>query len=179
MLETAGIDKISAAISSMQTQRGESLSDMASTESVLIVFLRPFGCIFCMEAMKDLGVQREYIESQGVKICCVHMASNDVAESYFVEYGLEDIDHVSDQDCKYYSAFNLLKGSFSQLYGLKTWIRTAELAARDLRRLRMRQIGDGFQMPGVFFIKNNSLANQYIHRRTSDRPNYRKLITES
>jgi len=179
MVEATGIDKISMALSAMLTQRGEALSELSSHESILIVFLRPFGCIFCMEAMKDLGVQRAYLESKGVKICCVHMASHEVAESYFTEYGLQDIDHVSDQDCKYYQEFGLLKGNFSQLYGLKTWIRTAELAARDLRRLRMRQIGDGFQMPGVFWVKNNRLINQYIHRKTSDRPNYRKLITES
>lgn len=181
MVETTGTEKISAALSTMLTQRGESLSELSSQQALLIVFLRPFGCIFCMEAMKDVGVQREYIESKGVRICCVHMASNEVAESYFCEYGLQDIDHVSDQDCNYYSEFGLLKGSFSQLYGLKVWLRTAELAVRDrdLRRLRMKQIGDGFQMPGVFFVKNNTLINQYSHRKTSDRPNYRKLITES
>ncbi|MFT6808274.1 MAG: peroxiredoxin [Saprospiraceae bacterium] len=179
MVETTGIEKISGALSTMHTQRGETLSELSSQQSILIVFLRPFGCIFCMEAMRDLGVQRAYLESKGVKICCVHMASSEVAESYFGEYGLENIDHVSDQDCKFYHDFGLLKGNFSQLYGLKIWLRTAELAVRDLRRLRMRQIGDGFQMPGVFFAKNNALLNQYSHRRTSDRPNYRNLIIES
>lgn len=170
---------VQSSLAAMKTQNGEILQDLLGEQALLLVFLRPFGCIFCMESMKDLGHHRPYIEGKGVKICCVHMASHEVAESYFKDYGLQHIDHVSDQDCQFYSSFGLLKGNFSQLSGLKIWLRTAQLAASDLRRLRMKQIGDGFQMPGVFYLENDAIVRSYIHRRTSDRPDYRKMIANS
>lgn len=126
--------------------------------------------------MKDLAIQRSRIESEGTLICCVHMSNPEVAESYFEEYGLAGIQHVSDPDCNYYSTFGLLKGNFSQLYGLKVWLRTAELAVKDLRRVRMKQIGDGFQMPGVFLLDQEEVKEAYRHQRTSDRPDYRGII---
>lgn len=127
--------------------------------------------------MKDLAQQRERIESEGTLICCVHMSDPEVAESYFNEYGLSGIQHVSDPDCGNYAAFGLLKGNFSQLYGLKVWLRTAELAVQDLRRVRMKQIGDGFQMPGVFLLHKEKVVEAYRHRSTSDRPDYRGIIS--
>ncbi|MEL6124100.1 MAG: AhpC/TSA family protein, partial [Bacteroidota bacterium] len=63
------------------------------------------------------------------------------------------------------------------LFGLKVWLRTAELAIKDLRWLKMQQIGDGFQMPGVFLVENGMVKERYIHKRASDRPNYAGLIS--
>ena len=158
------------------TTDGKNLSSLSKEQPVLLVFLRPFGCIFCMEAMKDLASQRARIESEGTLICCVHMSNPEVAESYFEEYGLGGIQHISDPDCSNYATFGLLKGNFSQLYGLKVWLRSAELAIQDLRRVRMKQIGDGFQMPGVFLLHNAEVGEAYRHQRTSDRPDYRRII---
>jgi len=164
-------------LKSMITNKGVSVFELSQQQPVLIVFLRHFGCIFCQEAMKDIGNQRAKIEEKGVKIICVHMSDIDVAEGYFKDFKLQDIDHVSDPDCAYYGQFGLLKGDFNQLFGLKVWLRTAELALQDLRRLKRRQIGDGFQMPGVFFIEDGNIKDQYIHLRASDRPNYEGIIT--
>ncbi len=169
-------DKITSALQQMKTNKGVLLQEHSFNQPVLIVFLRPFGCIFCMEAMQDLSNQRDYIESSGVEICCVHMATASVAEQYFEEYGLNLISHVSDPNCSIYESFGLLKGNFNQLYGLKVWMRTAQLAIQDLRRLRMKQIGDGFQMPGVFLVYKGQVVSQYIHSKTSDRPDYKNII---
>ena len=168
---------IKEALNEMTTQKGELLAELTKERPVLIVFLRHFGCIFCMEAMRDIAEKRKEIESANVKICLVHMASNEVAEGYFAEYNLPDIDHVSDPDCGYYEKFGLIKGSFSQLFGLKVWLRTAQLTIKDLSNLRRKQIGDGFQMPGVFLVNNGKILEQYIHIRASDRPDYQKLTS--
>lgn len=169
-------DKSISILQSMITAKGENVQSITRKQPVLIVFLRHFGCVFCQEAMKDIAEQRTKIESKGVRIICVHMSAPDVAEGFFKDFNLTGIDHVSDPDCAFYGQFGLLKGDFNQLFGLKVWLRTAELAVKDLRRLKMRQIGDGFQMPGVFYIENGVIKDKYIHLKASDRPNYEGII---
>ena len=168
-------ESILSALKEMSIQSGESIEELSQNQPVFIVFLRHFGCIFCMEAMNDIAKERTEIESRDVKIVLVHMASPDVAESYFQEYNLSGIDHISDPECQYYEAFGLVKGSFNQLFGLKVWLRTAQLTIKDLTKLRRKQIGDGFQMPGAFLIHNGELREKYIHSRASDRPDYLQL----
>ena len=125
-----------------------------------------------MEAMKDIKEQRQEIESRNVRICLVHMGEPEIAEGFFADYGLDDVAHVSDPTCEYYDSFGLLKGKFNQLFGLQVWLRTAQVAVKDIAVLRRKQIGDGFQMPGVFLVHKGELLESYIHRRASDRPDY-------
>ena len=37
------------------------------------------------------------------------------------------------------------------------------------------QLGDGFQMPGVFVLRDGQIRESFIHKLSSDRPNYEKL----
>ena len=159
----------------MHTHKGESLMDMTHKQPVMITFIRHLGCVFCMEAMRDIKAQRSEIESRNVRICLVHMGEPDVAEGFFAEYGLDDVAHVSDPTCKHYESFGLIKGQFNQLFGLQVWLRTAQVAIKDLAALRRRQIGDGLQMPGVFLVHEGQVLSSYIHKRVSDRPNYKEL----
>ena len=161
----------------MRTQRGVSLYDLGKDQPVMLAFLRHFGCIFCMEAMKDIAEQRSEIEGRNVKICLVHMADNAIAEGYFKDYNLHNIDHISDPDCNYYESFGLIKGNFNQLFGLQIWLRTAKLAYKDFSALKRRLIGDGLQMPGVFVIHDGQVIERYIHQKASDRPDYLKMIS--
>ncbi|MEL6389186.1 MAG: peroxiredoxin-like family protein [Bacteroidota bacterium] len=170
-------DQIQSALRTMKSNRGAVLYELSLESPVLIVFLRHFGCIFCQEAMRDISAQKSAIEEKGVRIVFVHMSENSVADGFFEEFNLAGVEHVSDPDCVFYTQFGLLKGSFNQLFGLKVWLRTAELAIKDLRRLKMQQIGDGFQMPGVFLVENGMVKERYIHKRASDRPNYAGLIS--
>ena len=163
------------ALPTMITLDGKNLQAITHLQPVMIVFLRHFGCLFCMEAMKDIAERRAEIEARNVKICFVHMAKLSEATSYFDECNLNDIDHVSDPDCVYYESFGLIKAQFGQLYGLQVWLRSAELALKDLGALRQKRIGDGFQMPGVFLISKGKILEKYINSRVSDRPDYLAL----
>lgn len=170
--------KIIQTLSEMSTQHGVLVSDLSKESPVLVVFLRHFGCIFCMESMKDLGKKRPEIEAMGVKLCLVHMAPNKDAEQILEGIGLGGIDHVSDPSCDYYEKFGLVKGNFGQLYGLRVWLRTAEIAVKDTTLFKRKQIGDGLQMPGVFYVSNEKILNRYIHVLSSDRPDYLKIISD-
>ncbi len=163
-------------LATIKTNTGESLSALSRTQPILVVFLRRFGCIFCREALLDIKSNQGFFDENGTKVVMVHMSEDSDAEKYFKDYGLEGISHISDPECVLYSKFGLIKGSFSQLYGLKTWIRGFEVVANTPIRPMFNQIGDGLQMPGIFLIHNDQIKESYIHKSVSDKPNYRNLV---
>lgn len=154
---------------------GENLHDLSHQRPVMLVFLRHFGCIFCREALYDLAQRKDRIDTKNVELVFVHMASNEIADSYFKEFYLEGVKHISDPDCELYAKYGLVKGSFSQLFGLNTWVRGFETRKKGIR-WTMEKIGDSLQMPGIFLITNGQLRNSYVHKTVSDKPNYDELI---
>lgn len=163
-------------IAGMKTHAGDSVLDLSQKHSVLLIFLRHFGCIFCKEALYDLSKMKDEITSKGVRLVFVHMSEPSIAEDYFKNYHLQGVDAVSDPVCKYYEAFGLLKGGFRQLYGLKVWIRGFEAGINKGLGFSTKQIGDGFQMPGVFIVKEGKILESFVHKSIADKPNYAKMI---
>ena len=159
----------------MITNTGESLASLSYKKPILLVFLRHFGCTFCREALADIAKRRASIEEMGTQIVFVHMANNEVAERYFNRYDLDGAIHIGDQECVYYREFGLLKGSFTQLFGLQSWIRGFQAGVLDGQGIGP-QLGDGFQMPGVFMIIDGEVKEQFIHKLASDRPDYLQLV---
>lgn len=159
----------------MITNTGDSLRIAAAKAPILLVFLRHFGCVFCREALSDISKRRKEIESTGTRIVFVHMTDQDIAERYFSRYNLEDAIHISDPECIFYRAFGLMKGNFNQLFGLHSWIRGFS-AAVVAGHGAGPQLGDGFQMPGVFVIQNSEIRESFIHSLSSDRPDYEELL---
>lgn len=162
-------------IQNVFTNTNESLAEISSQKPVLLVFLRHFGCVFCRQALTDLSSRKDKIDERNIELIFVHMASNQIADKYFDEYGLKDVKHISSPDCKVYQDFGLSKGSFRQLFGLKTWIRGYE-AKKEGIEASLTQIGDSLQMPGIFIISEGQVIDSYIHSVASDRPDYDKLI---
>jgi peroxiredoxin len=161
-------------LTELKTNTDQSLGELSEKNKVLLIFLRHFGCIFCREALSEIGKKRAKIEKKGVKIVLVHMASNTLANEYFEKYGLTGILHVSDPECTFYQAFGLLKGNFKQLFGLQSWIRGFEIAVSK-GIIFGQELGDGYQMPGVFNIYKGVIQEKYIHKLSSDKPNYEEL----
>ncbi|MEZ5038377.1 MAG: SelL-related redox protein [Saprospiraceae bacterium] len=159
----------------MQTSIGENLYDFSMKQAVMLVFLRHFGCTFCREALADISEKKEVLESMGAKLVFVHMAENEIAERYFSRYNLEGAIHISDVSCDFYRSFGLMKGTFTQLFGLQTWIRGFQAGVMDGHGIGS-QLGDGFQMPGVFVIQDGEIKEAFIHKLASDRPDYEGLV---
>lgn len=160
----------------MVTNEGVNLYDLSGAKPVLLVFLRHFGCTFCREALADIAEEREKIESSGSELVFVHMTENEIAERYFNRYCLEGVQHISDPGCIYYSEFGLVKGNFTQLFGLQSWIRgfsAGVVAGHGIGT----QLGDGFQMPGAFVIQDGRIINSFIHKLASDRVDYLDLVS--
>jgi peroxiredoxin len=163
-------------LSLLTTNVGRSLLELSNQSPVLLVFLRHFGCVFCRESLKEIAKRRKSIETKGIKIVLVHMSDNGTAESYFKNFNLPGIDHIPDPECRYYAMFGLTKGSFSQLFGLKTWIRGFEVAVTKQILPTTSQIGDGFQMPGIFLLKDGKVIDQFVHKSVADKPDYDNFI---
>jgi len=162
-------------LSLLKTNEGNNILDLSSESPVLLVFLRHFGCIFCKESLYDISKLQQNFSKKNIKIVFVHMSDYATAETYFEKYNLFDIEHVSDEECKIYATFGLIKGSFSQLFGLKTWIRGFEVISTK-QIFGISQIGDGFQMPGIFLIKNGEVVESFIHHSVADKPDYENFI---
>jgi peroxiredoxin len=158
----------------MVTDRGNPLGKLTENQPVLLVFLRHFGCTFCREAIDELGKNKHEIEAKGARVVFVHMAEDEVAQAFFKEYNFEDAEHISDILCTFYKEFGLVKGTTNQLFGLKNWARTIDTGIIKGYSWG-REIGDGFQMPGVFVLHNRTIQESYIHKYVSERPDYVKM----
>ncbi len=159
---------------SMVTNRGISLKDESAAQPIMLIFLRHFGCTFCREALADISDIRETIEGMGLKIVFVHMSDTAAAEPYFQSYGLHGAAHISDPMCQFYAAFGLVKGSFRQLYGLRSWIRGFQSVVIEGNGYGA-EMGDASQMPGIFIIHDGKVLGSFIHKFSSDRPDYLEL----
>ena len=158
----------------MTTNTGNTVLDLSKQKPVLLVFLRHFGCTFCREALEDISQKRASIEANGTQIVFVHMSNEEIADEYFTKYGLDNAVYIGDPTCEYYAAFGLSKGTFSQLFGLQTWLRGFNAGVVKGHGIGP-QLGDGFQMPGIFVISDGRIRGQFIHKLASDRPDYEEL----
>ena len=165
---------LSETLAQFSTDQDQSLSALSYQHPVLLVFLRHFGCTFFREALQELSEKREAIESQGVKMVLVHMGSLAQGESYLTKNKLGGIAHISDPECQLYNLFRLQRARFSQVFGLRVWLRgfkSGVLHGHGIGKL----VGDGFRMPGVFLIYRGELLKSYKHQLASDRPDYVSL----
>ena len=158
----------------MKCNTGIFLKELSDNQPVMLIFLRHFGCAFCREGLDEISKKRSVIEANGTKIVFVHMTDNKTAEKYFKEFNLPDAIHISDAECKYYMAFGLIKGNFSQLFGFQNWARAFNTGIVKGYGWA-NQIGDGFQMPGIFVISGNEVRDSFVHQFASDQPDYVEL----
>jgi peroxiredoxin len=162
----------------MMTNDGENLQQLSVHEPVMLFFLRHFGCSFCREALAELAKKRKKIENAGIRLIFVHMSTYNIAEGYFKKYRLQNISHVSDPACNFYAAFGLVKGNFNQLLGLTNIIRGFESGALFSHGMAFNAnvLGDALQMPGIFLIFKNEIRENYVHEKSSDKPDYDQLM---
>ena len=66
-----------------------------------------------------------------------------------------------------------------QLYGLQTWIRGYAMKKEGHQLELAKHLGDATQMPGLFLIQNGQIAEQFVHNRASERPDYEKFLNYS
>ncbi len=159
----------------MITNQGLSVYEISNKSDVLLIFLRHFGCTFCKEALEELSTLINSHKLRSAELVLVHMSTDEIASNYFEKYNLHNHPRVSDPECKFYTKFGLIKGTFNQLFGFRSWIRGIEAGIIKGHGFGM-QIGDGFQMPGVFLLSGGRVVSEFKHKYASDKPDYLKMI---
>lgn len=165
------------AIQRFSDQSGKTIAQRSFERPVILVFLRHMGCTFCLQTLDDLRDQLATIREHGCDPVIVHMTPDSVARPVLVRFGLEGLARVSDPEQTLYQAFELSRGSFLQLFGPRAWIGglRAMLRGHFVGRLK----GDGFQMPGVFVIRNGRVDSAVRHRSVAERVPFAKLAREA
>lgn len=162
------------ALERSHTQHGVTLAELSRGRTLLVVLLRHSGCTFCKEALADLARDRAAIERDGVTLVLVHMGAESSAAATFQRAGLGDVARVSDPQRTLYRALGLRRGTFTQLFGARMLKRGAA-AGFAACHWPGKLVGDGFQMPGVFVVRNGVVLRAYRHRDAADRPDYQQL----
>ena len=151
--------------------RGRTLEDLSRDSAVLVLFLRHAGCTFCREALADIARQRADIENAGTRIVLVHMSTDGAARAFAADHRLDDLGRIADPDRRLYRAFGLRRGSFLQLLGPRVWWRGLRAGVLERHGVGAVQ-GDGFQMPGLFLLRDGRIVAAVRHRTAADRPDY-------
>lgn len=156
-----------------QDQNSKSLDEMFNDTTLLLVFLRHNGCIFCRKTLQDLSKIHDELTVKQVELVLVHMTTDDSARKLFRKYGLENVSRISDPQKNLYNHFELKKGSLGQLFGPKVWLIgvSSLFEGHFIGKLE----GDGFQMPGVFLIKDREIVKSFVYKTAADKPNYLEL----
>lgn len=158
----------------LMSPEGFTLYELSQIRPTLVVFLRHAGCTFCREALADLKDLRPEIEDQGTGLAFVHMSAEPEAQAFFESYEMGDVPRFSDPECRLYRAFELKRGTWSQLFGWKVWLRgfsAGLLGGHGVGAID----GDSFRMPGVFLVRDGRVVREYRHESAAERPDYLAL----
>lgn len=158
-----------------ETNSGESLLELSMEKPMLLVFLRHFGCTFCRETLRDLSKLEQEVEGRNTTLVLVHMMPSEVADVELRKFGLEHIPHVSDPEQLMYKQFSLRRGTLRQLLGIDVIIRGLKVGIKDKLGIG-KEMGDSFQMPGVFLVYNGKIVKKYVHKTAADVPPYQELL---
>lgn len=175
-LRGLGADVLTGYLEMAETQRGETVADLSSKQTVMLVFLRQLGCTFCRETLSDLASRRDELARRGVRPVVVYMSSEPTADEIFAHYGLSDIDRVRDSELELYRVFGLGRGSLWQVFGPFVWWRGIRAGLIDGHGVGDID-GDALRMPGVFLVRDGVVVHAYRHKSVAARPDYVALAS--
>ena len=150
-----------------RTAQGQTIGQLSSKKDVLLIFLRHAGCTFCRETLDELRKSRQTWEQQGLQPVVVHMGSNEQGLQMMDQYQLDDCPVISDPECRIFRAYQLPRGTWRQLFGLRIWIegfKAAILKGYGFGKL----MGDGFQMSGAFVVRDGRVVAAYPSKDAAD-----------
>ena len=92
------------------------------------------------------------------------------------KFGLEDCPVISDPDCRLFRAYQLPRGTWQQLFGMRVWIegfKAAILKGYGFGKL----VGDGFQMSGAFVIRHGQIVRAYPSKDAADSCSWKPALS--
>lgn len=177
MLQSTERSNLVDSLREFHTETGRLLVDLMDESPVLLIFLRHFSCAFCAQTLDRVSKVRPQIQAAGVRPVFVHLGSPERAKPYFDYYNLSDVERISNPDATLYQlpAFALSRTNpFSHFLNLTVWKGWLKGAMFKYGIGMIKE--DAEQMPGVFFLKERTIARAFRHRTIADEPDYLKLI---
>lgn len=156
------------------TNQDHDLYTETTQKPVLLIFLRHFGCMLCREVLADISKVADDIHKKGIKIVFVHMSEEHIAYKYLKRFELEHIERVSDPEMTLYAYFGLMRGTLTELYGLKVLPRMFRNTLKYGTRVS-KKLGFTKQMPGVFLLQDGQIQNSFNYAHIAERPDYLHL----
>ncbi len=176
-----------AAAHSLEGEGVRSLLELSRERPTLVLFLRHFGCTFCREALSDLAVRREELSRRGMHVVIVHMIDAESARKQLDRFAIRRAEsdvsrsgtfQICDPQRRVYQAFELRRGTFAELFGLRMWLRAFQAGLLRGHGVGMLQ-GDGFQMPGAFVVRDGRILAAHRHSDAADRVDVCSLATQA
>ncbi|MEO1237094.1 MAG: peroxiredoxin-like family protein [Planctomycetota bacterium] len=163
-----GRAETAALLNATATQPGdETLGELSRRGPVLLMLVRHFGCTLCRRDLADLATRLDDLRQRGVTPVVAHQSEEDRGRAILDAFGLDSVRQVSDPDRRLYRGLGLPRGTFQQLFGLRSFV----AAARAVRHGVGRPEGDGFQMPGTFLLRDGRVVKAHEHVHAGDRVN--------
>lgn len=141
----------------VRTSQNKTLLDLSRDHSVLLVFIRHFGCIFCRETVSEMAKIEKAIAGKKLTIVFVHMSDPSYGDEFFSKYYDHPVHHVSDPGRALYKSLNLRRGTFNQIFGPITLMRGLYVGLTKGHWLGAIE-GDYLQLGGVFILSNGQIV---------------------
>ncbi len=151
---------------------GASLADASQGQSLVLVFLRHFGCTFTRQILRSLEEMQAEAQNRGATLVLVHMLQSGQETQYLGDHS--DVPRIADPRCELYRAFGLGKGGFLELFGPRVWWRGAIALFRGCGVGHLA--GDGLQMPGAFLFCDGRIVSTQRAHSAAELPDLPRLF---
>lgn len=154
---------------------GKTLAEASDEKTLVLVFLRHFGCTFTRQILKGLQDLEKQAKANGAELVLVHMLQSGQEANYLGQKS--DIRRIADPRCELYRAFGLGKGGFLELFGPHVWWRGIVAVFKGCGVGHLA--GDGLQMPGAFLFHKGSIVAAQPAHTAADLPDLPSLFQNS
>ena len=137
----------------------------------LLVFLRHFGCVFCLETVADLRAIAE--DNPHFPPVLFFFIGSPTEGRAFMRRYWPGARAVADPDKRIYAAFGMGRGNLLQMFGPGVW--AGNRRARAKGNTQGKRSGDIWMMPGCFLVDGPRVlwAHEYAH--AADLPDFASI----
>ncbi len=155
-------------IAEYKCNTGESILQLSNKSKILLVFVRHSGCCFCRQTLEHLKNNLEHLSQNAITPIIIHMGgTHEEICKLLTKFNLDHLKTVSDPSCNLYKAFNLPRGTITQLFGLNV-IKQALISLFKNNHGIGKLNGDGFQLGGAVVIFNSEVIYHYPTKDAAD-----------
>ncbi len=159
--------KFSDLIKYIKTNQGDTLFELSKDKKVLLIFVRHLGCTFCRETVSEIAKLEENLKGKNLTSVFVHMSDPSFGDEFFAKYFDHKISHISDPQRLLYRSLNLNRGSFFQIFGIRTFFRGVWAGLFKGHGIGQLE-GDPLQLGGVFILANGHIVFEHKNANASD-----------